>query len=171
MLAKLNDKFEKNANAINRNDVISLIINSFSKIHVPTAETSQAALQLIVSKTLSTPEQVNALSLQGTMDLSIFLQQSSKKIKWLRQTLSPLLQERVAAFNSQQLEVYVRKIINLETTTPNSTPLQAVQAKNILEALAAHPQIASVQSYLIYQLATRIVKDAKSSGQGTTSSS
>jgi hypothetical protein len=63
MLAKMTEKFEKNANAINRNDVISLLINSFGKVHVPTAETSQAAVQLIVSKTLSTAEQVNALSL------------------------------------------------------------------------------------------------------------
>lgn len=48
MLTKLNEKFEKNTNSVNRNDVISLLINSFSKIHVPTAETSQAAIQLIV---------------------------------------------------------------------------------------------------------------------------
>lgn len=101
------------------------------------------------------------------MDLSIFLQQSNKKIKWLRQTITPLIQERIAALSSQQLEVYVRKIINLETTTPNNAPLQAVQAKNLIEILSTHPQIGGVQSYLIYQLAMRIVKDAKTSGQGS----
>jgi len=83
----------------------------------------------------------------------------------------PLLQERVAAFKTQELEFYVRKIINLETTTPNNTPLQAVQAKNLLQTLAAHPHIGTVQSFLIYQLATRVIKDAKQSGQGSASAS
>jgi len=76
MLAKITEKLEKNPNSINRNDVVALLINSFSKLYVPTAETSQAAIQLIFSKTLSTPEQLKALSLQATMDLSIFLSQS-----------------------------------------------------------------------------------------------
>ena len=73
MLARISAIFEQKPAPISRNDVADLIINSYGKIMQPTEETSGAAIQLIVSKVLGTPEQIKVLPLFASQDLFIFL--------------------------------------------------------------------------------------------------
>lgn len=104
------------------------------------------------------------LSLQGKLDLFIYLQRPSKSNSWLRAKIQPILNEQFISLSQQQLESYFKKIINIESTTPNNDKLTVVQCRNILDFINQQPNLIKVHSQIIYQLVEKVIRDSKSGG-------
>jgi hypothetical protein len=69
------------------------------------------------------------------LDLFIFLQRPNTRFNWLRQQVMQLVQDRLKKLPDSQLENYVRRVVNIEDTTPVNDVITVIQGKRILEFL------------------------------------
>ena len=73
----------------------------------------------------------NADALKNTptgpvIDLLIFLQRPNTRFNWLRQQIFPLIQERLKKLPESQVENYIRRVVNIEDTTPVNDTINVI---------------------------------------------
>jgi hypothetical protein len=95
------------------------------------------------------------------IDLFIFLQRPNTRFNWLRQQVMALLQDRLKKLPDNQLENYVRRVVNIEDTTPVYDVINVIQGKRILEFLDSQENTAKITPPKIYSLIERIINDSK----------
>jgi hypothetical protein len=104
----------------------------------------------------------------------LYLQKPSRKVAEMRKALMPVLQERFKAMSPHVIEMYLRRVINLEDFVTNQDTLSLIQTRNIFETLdkQAKPEaFKEVQPLLVYKTVERIIQDAKLSGRDSKVSS
>lgn len=126
--------YNRQPGLINKRDAAALLIKGYARVQDP-KETSREIIETIVDKTFGSEEQLKHTPSHVMMDLLTFLQRPSRRISFLREKLMPQLIEKMKNVSTNVLETYIRRIINLEDTTPINTIISIVQAKNIFEFL------------------------------------
>ncbi len=66
------------------------------------------------------------MPLNMSLDLLVFLQKPQKRSQELRKFLLPLLEERLKDIQPHVMNSYMRKVINLEDTTPGQDVLSVL---------------------------------------------
>ena len=81
----------------------------------------------------------------------------------------PLIQERLKKLPDNQVENYVRRVVNIEDTTPVYDVINVIQSKRILEFLDSQENSAKISPPKMYQLIQRIINDSKLSSASSKS--
>jgi hypothetical protein len=78
---------------------------------------SSVLINDLVNKYLATTEALKQTPLGSVLDLLIYLQRPTRKNKEIRNSLTTLINERTCNLSTKGLELYIRRLINIEDTT------------------------------------------------------
>lgn len=73
----------------------------------------------------------------------------------------PLLGERLKKLPESQVENYIRRVVNLEDTTPITDTLNVTQAKRVLDFIGQQENANKISPPKFYRLIERIINDGK----------
>lgn len=161
MLTQFNTLFEQNKNSINKTETVDLILRSFARIQEDTNQCSVQVIKALVSHQFGSADALKNTPTGPVIDLFIFLQRPNTRFNWLRQQVMALIQERLKNLPDNQLENYVRRVVNIEDTTPVNDVITVIQGKRILEFLDSQENTSKITPPKIYQLIERIINDSK----------
>lgn len=79
----------------------------------------------------------------------------------------PLLVDRLKKLPDNQVENYIRRVVNIEDTTPVTDTINVIQGKRILEFLDSQEATSKIAPPKFYKLIERIINDSKVSSATT----
>jgi hypothetical protein len=161
--AQFDEVFAKNPNYLTKQEVTNMIIRSYARISEENAADSLSSklVKQLVNHHFSTAEHLKNSPTGALIDLLIFLQRPNSRLTWMRQQLLPILTERLANLPEGQLQNYIRRVINIQDTTPVNDTINVSQARRILEFLDQQENLKLMYSPLIYAAVERIINDSK----------
>ncbi len=126
MLNQFNTLYSANKSSINKTETVDLIIRSFARIHEENSQNSQKLVKALVENQFGNADALKNTPTGPVIDLLIFLQRPNTRFNWLRQQIFPLIQERLKKLPESQVENYIRRVVNIEDTTPVNDTINVI---------------------------------------------
>ena len=83
-------------------------------------------MKALVENQFGTADALKNTPTGPVIDLLIFLQRPNTRFNWLRQQIFPLIQERLKKLPESQVENYIRRVVNIEDTTPVNDTINVI---------------------------------------------
>jgi len=93
-------------------------LRAYARIQEESSQCSLQAIKTLVAHQFGTADALKNTPTGPIIDLYIFLQRPNTRFNWLRQQVMALIQDRLKKLPDNQLENYVRRVVNIEDTTP-----------------------------------------------------
>ena len=124
-MTQFKDIYSKNPHVISRTEAANLFTHSFARLSDPSDSSNEVA-KLIADNVFGDADKIKGVSAHMTLDLLVYIQRPNKRNTWLRTILQPLLEERIKEASPLLLEAYIKRLINLEETTPVHSMLSSL---------------------------------------------
>jgi hypothetical protein len=112
---------------------VDLLLRCFARLTEDKTKYSEQVIKSLIDHHFGSEEALKKSPTGPLLDLLIFLQRPYARFNQMRNQLMPLLGERLKKLPESQVENYIRRVVNLEDTTPITDTLNVTQAKRVLD--------------------------------------